>query len=206
MKALKPLSLRSLIPLLFLVLAGCSSPEPHIYVLTGGASKSTAVDRAGMDLAVGVGPVELPDYLDRRQVVTRSGQNELDVADFAHWAEPLKFNIPQVLVEELSALLPSKKVVAFPWRRATTVNYQVAIKIIRFEATDGTTAILRARWSIVSGDGKGDLLTRESEYSEPLNGKGYDAIVASMNLALLKLSRDIADALRSASAHPSPLP
>ena len=41
------------------------------------------------DLTVGVGPVTLPPYLDRPQLVTRAGSNRAVLADFDSWVEPL---------------------------------------------------------------------------------------------------------------------
>jgi uncharacterized lipoprotein YmbA len=191
---------------LVFALGACASPEPHLYVLSGGAAKQTNQASDRTEISLGIGPVELPDYLDRRELVTRSSENELNISDFAHWAEPLKFNIPQSLVEEIAELLPSQKVVAYPWKRANPVHYQVTVKIIRFETVEGGNTVLRVRWSLLSGDGKADLLTRDSEYTDSPKGKGYEAIVASMNADLLALARDITIATKQEATKARPIP
>ena len=89
----------------FLVLGGCSSPEPRFYVLSGASVDRSPHDFKGREVAIGVGPMDFPDYLDRPQIVTRSGQNEIFVADFDRWAEPLKANAIQCLTEDLSNYL-----------------------------------------------------------------------------------------------------
>jgi len=44
--------------------------------------------------AIGVGPVTLPGYLDRREIVTRRGRDEIELGEFDHWSEQLKDGAP----------------------------------------------------------------------------------------------------------------
>ena len=183
---------------LCLSLAGCvSSPPPRFYVLAP-LSTERPVD-AGTEIAVGVGPVELPDYLDRQQIVTRSGQNELKLAEFDRWGESLRDNAAQVLAENLAVLLPSKKISTYPWRRSAQVAYQVTVKVTRFDHTEGGETVLGARWSILDGAGA-ELLTRESRYVESPAGDSYPATVAAMNRALAQFSREVANAINGLKA------
>ena len=69
--------------------------------------------------AVGIGPVTLPQYLDRPQIVERTGPNSLKIAEFDRWAEPLNNTVPRILVQNISQLLQSDRVYALP-RRTTT--------------------------------------------------------------------------------------
>ncbi len=186
-----------------LLATGCStSPPTRFYVLSNLPPMAV---RTGQDVAVGVGPVDLPDYLDRPQIVTRNGQNELTMAEFDRWGESLKDNAKQVLAENVAVLLPSKKVHTYPWTRATTLNYQVVVKITRFDHTEGGDTVLHARWSISSGDGNTEFLSRETRYVERPDGKGYPETVAAMNRVLAQFSRDVANAVSDqASGHVTP--
>ncbi|HUL11014.1 MAG TPA: PqiC family protein [Methylococcaceae bacterium] len=178
-----------------LLVTGCSSPPTRFYVLSTLPDAASIPSGAGKDVAVGVGPLELPDYLDRPQIVTRSGQNELNLAEFDNWAEPLKDNATQVLAENLAVLLPSKKIATYPWKRSTPIDFQVAVKVTRFDHTQGGETVLSTRWSILSGDGGKELVSRESRYRERPSGDSYNATVAAMNRALALFSRDVADAI-----------
>jgi uncharacterized lipoprotein YmbA len=176
-----------------LSLAGCGSSQPtRFYVL------STLPERqpvgAAEELSVGVGPVELPEYLDRPQIVTRSGQNELNLAEFERWGASLKDNVTEVLADNLAVLLPSKKIATYPWRRSTLVAYQVAVKVTRFDRTEGGEAVLSARWKIMNAEGS-ELLIRESHYAENPADKTYAATVAAMNRVLAQFSREVAVAI-----------
>jgi uncharacterized lipoprotein YmbA len=102
---------------------------------------------------VGVGPVLLPDYLDRLQVVTRTPSGELAVSDTQRWAEPLQEGLIRVLDENLSALLGTERIVRFPWPRSLTPEYQVALEVLRFESGPDAMLRLDARWWLRGGDG-----------------------------------------------------
>jgi len=183
----------------FLFLSGCTSQEPRLYVLSGVSMDRPPPDLSGREVAVGVGPMDLPDYLDRPQIVTRSGQNEIFVADFDRWAEPLKANAIQCLTEDLSAYLGSRRVVSYPWRRAVEVDAQVIVKVIRFDRIEGGDAELRVRWSILGSDGKSELLVREKSYLTKPQGDGFEATVLAMNRALHDFALEVAQAIRSLS-------
>ncbi len=172
------------------LVSGCSSPTTRFYVLAALPAPQPA--GAGQEIAVGVGPVELPDYLDRPQIVTRSGQNELNLAEFDRWGEPIKDNATEVLAENLAVLLPSKKISVYPWKRSTSVDYQVVVKVIRFDRAEGGETVLRTRWNILNGEGT-ELYSRESRYVENPSGKDYAATVAAMDRALAQFSREVAN-------------
>ncbi len=196
-----------LLPVLALLSVACStSPPTRFYVLSNLSRPSPTVAESDQEIAVGVGPMVLPEYLDRPQIITRTGQNELNLAEFDRWGEALKDNANQVLAENLAVLLPSKKVHTFPWKRSTKIDYQVSVKVTRFDHTDGGETALQVRWSILSGGGNTELLSRESRYTERPDGPGYSAIVAAMNRALAKFSRDVAYALRTQANEALPLP
>ncbi|MDD2767768.1 MAG: PqiC family protein [Methylococcus sp.] len=179
-----------------LLLSGCgTSPDTRFYVLSAAQEPLRQVAGREREIALGVGPVELPEYLDRPQIVTRTDQNELQLGEFDKWAESLKDSVSQVLAENLAAYLPSRKVVVYPWKRSTQVDYQLVVKVIRFEGSGGES-VLSVRWSVSSGDGKTELLVRESRYTEPAVGTDYHATVAAMSRALGRFSRDAAEAVR----------
>ena len=71
---------------------------------TGGSSEQTA------RLSVGIGPVSVPAYLDRQELVTRIGQNQLRLSERDRWAEPLSENIARVVSQNISALLRADRI------------------------------------------------------------------------------------------------
>lgn len=185
-----------LLSLALLLLSSCAgSPPTQFYVLSAVSAPVPSGASAGQDRAVGVGPVEFPEYLDRPQIVTRTSQNQLSLADFDRWAEPLKDNFTQVLAENLSVLLPSQRVSVYPWKRATVLEYQVLVKVLRFDRAEGGASVLQVRWSLLAGEGRKELLARTSTYSEIPSGQDYAASVAAMNQNLSAFSRDVVAAI-----------
>lgn len=185
-----------------MLLGGCASTQPTNFYVLSSLSGSEANKQAGASdrsIAIGVGPVDLPRYLDRPQIVTRTSRNELDLAEFDQWAEPLKDNFSNVLAENLSILIPTDRIAVFPWNRSTPIDYRVAVEVTRFEAKTGGNASLVARWSILGKKGKKVLMTRKSSFSESVKAKDYKATVSAMNRTLEALSREIAAAIKTFS-------
>ena len=185
-----------------MLLGGCASTQPtNFYVLSSlyGSDAKRQAGASDRDIAIGVGPVDLPRYLDRPQIVTRTSRNELDLAEFDQWAEPLKDNFSNVLAQNLSILIPTDRIAVFPWNRSTPIDYRVAVEVTRFEAKTGGNALLVARWSVLGKDGKKVLLTRKSSFSKPADARDYKATVSAMNQTIEDLSREIAKAIKAIS-------
>ncbi len=192
-----------LVPAVLLSIAGCSSSPPtRFYTLTPlSTSKGTAT---GTGLAMGLGPVDLPKSMDRPQIVTRTGENELKLGDFDRWAEPIQDNFTQVLAENLSILPPSPKVLLYPWSRSAEIDYQVSVRVIRFDRAQGGDAVLKVRWSILSPTNENELLARESSYAKHPAGEDYKATVEAMNQALNDFSRDVSAAVAGLRGRETP--
>jgi len=185
-----------------IALAGCAtSPPSRFYTLNplpGDQQEYNREPGAG-GIIVGVGPIEVPAYLDRPQIVTRIDPNELNLAEFHKWAEPLKDSMGRVLVENLANLLGTKTVVAYPWKDALHVNYQIVVEVIRFDGNMGDIAHLVAQWYIFDGEGKNKLVSRKSHIEENTKGTGVKALVAAQSLALADLSKKIASEINRLS-------
>ncbi|MHC4591521.1 MAG: PqiC family protein [Planctomycetota bacterium] len=183
------------------VAAGCARTQPsRFFVLSPLAASTTDAEGPSEGgLAIGVGPIELPGHLDRPQIVTRTSDNELQLAEFHRWAEPLGDGITRVLADDLSVLLPSEHVAVFPWSVAARADYRVVVDIVRFDGQLGERAFLEARWTILREEGEGALLRRKSSFEAPTDGEGYEALVAAHSRTLGDLAREMAAALRDVS-------
>ena len=188
------------------VLSGCfgSTPPTQFYLvpsMTGGDTAPPA--SAGQrDLTLGVGPVTVPPYLDRPQIVTRTSRAKLALADFDQWAGPLADTIARVLSEDLALVIPTERVVHYPWPRNIDPDYQVTVDVLQFDRGPGGEVVLVARWGLVDRDGK-ELVMRTSRLSQAAGGADYEATVTAMGRALEVLAQDMATTLRSL-APPAP--
>jgi uncharacterized lipoprotein YmbA len=97
--------------LLIFVLSGCisvgSSPNPRFYMLKH-SGEDEVVQK--FDIPAGIisliGPVDIPQYLVRPQIVTQDDGGMMNIAQFDRWGESLDAGISRLIIEELNLMLP----------------------------------------------------------------------------------------------------
>ena len=179
-------------------LSGCGVTQPaRFYILTPVEfSSETTVPGP----ALGVGPVDFPAYLDRPEIVHRSGDNQLHFADSDRWAEPLKTTFTRTLAENLSVMLPSDRISLYPWSRSTRIDYQISIDVLRFDANANGKIVLVAGWEIIRPDDSTAVSRHKRNYTEAAGGIVYPAVVAAQSRAVARLARDIVAAITAQPA------
>ncbi|HEY5869924.1 MAG TPA: PqiC family protein [Candidatus Tectomicrobia bacterium] len=183
-----------LVPLscVLLVLGGClGTPPSRFYLLPTLTDVSSPAAMGERALTIGVGPVTLPPYLDRPQIVTRASRAQLHLAELDQWAASLQDTVARVLAENLSLLIPTAWVVLHPWPRTTVIDRQILLEVTRFDRTMGGEAVLVARWSLLGAAGQ-ELAMRKAHFSAPAGGPDYEATVTAMGRTPEALSHDIA--------------
>ncbi len=178
----------------FLAVTGCgTSPPPTFYQLTETAS--TQLSGLERGIAVGVGPINVPTYLDRPQIVIRGADHQLELSEFNRWVEPLTDSISRVIIVNLSNSLESTRVYKIPRRNKTIpLEFRVEIDIARFDGMLGGDALLVARWTLHDRQNR-PLVTKVSIIRDPSGGEGFDRLIAAQNRALQNLSQEIAAAI-----------
>lgn len=193
----------------FLSLAAClPSAQPdrtQFYALTAKAAPDAALGGPGLEqISLGVGPLRIPGYLDREEIVTRAGDTRYEVSQNDRWIEPLDESIGRVLAQNLYLLLKSERIVRYPWPSSRRITHQVEVEILRFEPTAAREAELSARWFIIDAAAKQPLAGRTSVYRQPIKGPGKDAAVEALSETLAELSREIAGAVRTVAQQKQP--
>jgi uncharacterized protein len=198
------------------VLYACSTTSPtRFYVLSTISDKPAA---APASISVGVGPINLPQYLDRPQIVTRLSSNQLAVGEFDQWGGQLDDNMARTLAGNLSILLQTDQVHLYPWKDDESLYDAVTVDVINFEQDVDGSSLLDVYWSILEPKTGRVKLRRHATYRDPggppiteaqarsqggLLGENkqrpYDGVVAAMSRNLGALSREIAKAISSGS-------
>jgi uncharacterized lipoprotein YmbA len=177
------------------VVTGCAVSDPSRYYTFGSGDPGGAPRRAVSDsqVTVGIGPVAIPGYLNRLQIVTRVGDDQVEVWPYDQWAEPMDSGIAQALANGVAARLDSDRVTVFPWRGSKTrlIEYQVVVAVLRFDGSPGHDVTLDTRWRLVGKDAK-ELVFRRSTITARATGSGIPALVAAMNRAIGALAHEIA--------------
>lgn len=183
------------------ILAGCRSATSPVefYTLTPLTGMSAEEKAAGAKdaLAVGIGPVEIPKINDRPQIVTRIGPNRINVDEFHRWAGSLYEDFLRVLTVNLSSLLHTNLVAAYPWEDYFDPNYRIFMEVHQFDGRLGEHVVLDVTWTITGREAKEVLLVRKSQMKEPVQGMDYEAFVSAKSRILADFSRDIAHAIQA---------
>ena len=184
--------------MIFFGCAGTSKPS-NFYLLRALPESEDSLTTTGGKggLSVLVGPITLPAYLDRTQIVTLFGNNELTMDEFSRWAEPLQDNFYRVLVENLSQLLNTPRVYAYDRRGPAPADFQIIIDITRFDSNVKGDAYLTAFWTVVGEGGNSHKIERKSVFRAAAPAADLPGVVAAQNRTLTKFSREIATAIQS---------
>ncbi len=180
-----------------LALAGCgTSPATRFYVLTPVAANDGDPSPVSDVMTIGIRSVELPEELDRPQIVTRTGANTVHIAEFDRWPASLRDSVMQLIGGNLAILLPGDRVAVYPWTPGTLVDREVIVEVTRFDGQLGGQCALHARWKVLARKGAPSAVYGQSTLSEA-SGRDYAALVAAQSRLLGALSAEIASAIRN---------
>jgi uncharacterized protein len=190
--------------LLIPLVAGCAEtrPPPNLHVLSAlprDADSGPGSMAAARGPVVGVEQANVPEYLDRPEIVVRTSDNTLELNQGDRWGQRLQGDVTRVIAENLRGLLPSDNVFVLPLRRREPVAMTVAVDITSFERDASDNAVLNAYWTVLDGQTEAERAGARARYTEPVEGEGVEATVAAMNRTLAALSRDIAAGITRAS-------
>jgi uncharacterized lipoprotein YmbA len=193
---------------LMLLLSGCTvlapqKDETRFFVLMpvqDGTTPSPPAGAAWEPVAIGLGPITIPPYLNRPEVVTRISDSELKVSDTNRWGESLDTNVTRVLAADLSSQLATQQVVSYPWRLSTPMDYAVSVAFQRFERTGDGHVVIVANWTIRNGKDEKIIQTGTTWINDP-SGPDDASAAQALSRGLAQVSHDIAQAIAS---HPLP--
>jgi uncharacterized lipoprotein YmbA len=188
--------------LLSAFLCGCGSSAPaRFYALSPVMGNATPGKNSAVPtpFTVGVGPVEIPDFLERPNIVTRNGENGLEIAEYDRWAGSLKQDITRTLIQDLSAFLPPGVSVLF-WKRSIPMDCRVTVEVTRLDVIPGRTVLLRGQWAIFGREPKVPLTMRSGAFTEHLAGTDYSTAVTGIGKAVGQMSEAIAADIEAAMA------
>lgn len=169
-----------------LLLASCSAPPRERFFTLDAPEPPVAPSDAA---SIAVGPVSVPEMVDRPQLVVRTTAHEVVLAEQARWAEPLKSAIARVVAANLATELGMRLAGA-----RSDADYRVMLDVLRFDSGPGEAALLDAAWTVIGP--KGMRRTGRSVARQKAESKSYDGLAAAHSAALAAISKEIAAAIR----------
>lgn len=188
-----------------LLLAGClgKGGTTTRYYLVDPAPLEPAA--AGAPVAVEIMDLEIPQYLERFQIATRSGANSIVYAEYHQWGESLRKNLLRTLSRNLSMLLGTPDVGTPLNRSLTTPDYRVQVHIDQFEQDVDGHVRLKARWQILDARVEGAVPAThaaELESAASFDRNEFAPMVAAMSELYGTLSGRIAAGIVPAGTEP----
>jgi uncharacterized protein len=179
--------------LLAATLGGCLSQNRPIEFYTLSPLPRPVGESGGAPgTIVAVYPAMIPATIDRPQIVTRTAENQVVLAEFSRWGGTLKEEITRVLIENLNILLADRHVDVMGDNLALDPQFFVAVTFNRLEGRLGDKVWLNAAWTVRDQRSKKMLAVKTSTLQENVSGLGYAELVAAQSRALTVLSREIA--------------
>ena len=181
-------------PLLVAVmLAGCSTSSNFYQLNVPGPSGTV---RTLPKTVVGIAEVDVADYLDQPQMVTRLDEEMLHINETERWAGALDKNIQQALRTSLARRLPRYAFVTRPYDEPLDEAYRLYIHVDRFDGDINGTVRFEGRWSLVRIQDNTTVLSQEIR-RRAASESGFPSIVKTQAKLVDSVAEDIANSLRS---------
>lgn len=183
------------------LLAGCAADKPsHYYTLmaTPAPGQPAAVrPAAAPDYAISVQAVELPDQVDRPQIVlTDPASTQVMPLGDSLWAAPLSTQLRNVLSYDLSSQLGALDVSATGMPDSLPV-WQVFMQVQRFESLYNQRVLIDATWRLTPiNQGKKPSMICRGIAQAPVQ-QGMSALVAGHQQSMHALAVVIAQQIKT---------
>lgn len=172
-----------------LLLCSCgASQKTHYYLLK--PIQETA-DSQGKAYSVGVGPIEVAEFLQRPQLITTEN-NAILYNDFHRWGEPLASAFTRVTAVNLANLLGNNNLVLFPWRSDEVPEVQVRIEVIDLNRI-GDEATLTVRWDVDLLDHPSAEIQNLETFRVTAEKEGYESLARAYSELLGKMAAVLAE-------------
>ncbi len=181
---------------LILSMTGCgSSPAAKFYTITALDRNlvTPALIKTGKDITVRIGPVTIPDTLQKPQIVSRTGENMLVLDEFNRWGGDLQSDFQRILGENISILLPTEHIILNQELTPLPVDFQVIVYVREFDGKLGGVVTLNADWTVVHLKSESTGKSEKSLLQENTEGARYQEYVSAQSRLLAKLSHEIAN-------------
>jgi len=183
-----------------LVVAGCAgkSAPTQFYMLGPVMSDEVESHPANSTSTVYItlDTVEIPEYLNRPQIVTHVDRAEYQIDEFHRWMEPLQDNLTRVIANHLSVLLNPKGIDILYTARPVKTNYTIVVQILRMEGKLGKVMFLDARWSFFDQQNETPVVTKRFvRIREFTSADTYQGLLQAQNRSIESLCRAMADGI-----------
>lgn len=182
----------------FATLSACSSsPDARLYLMK--SANGPVISQTSSQISVQVGPIVMPEYLKRAEIVYRSNAHDISVNEYDQWAESLERNMTSVITSNLATHLGTDKAFDYYANFSITPDYIIRLNVTEFGRVSSDTVSLSASWELVNKSSQQNKVYLENikttiKYSEDdKDDANVSNVIDAMNEALNELSLTIAN-------------
>jgi uncharacterized protein len=202
---LRPLALCAVLGVLGLLAACNVVPPPQddptrYFVLSDPAFEAAQAPAAGA-LRIGLKAIRLESYLGRKEMVVRTGENEVEFRDFRRWAEPLGAAIGRVVRLRLLEAPGVAQVLTEPFPMGHDRDFDVSIDVRRCEGSLDPSGKYSASLSAtieVSTAGASPHVVARRLFTAPAgawDGRDFDRLASLLSADVSALGQEAASAI-----------
>jgi uncharacterized lipoprotein YmbA len=183
--------------------AGCDVVPPaqedatRYFVLSDPAISVQAGAQPHGQLRIGIKSVVLEGYLKHREMIVRTGENEVAFKDYRRWAEPLDTAISRIVQAALANSPTVAEVDSAPFPLEQKRDFDVSIRILRCEGAVSSSgkfaASLSAMVEISTTGDDAHVVGRRLFVAPPAawDGTNFQQLASLLSVDAAALGRDV---------------
>jgi uncharacterized protein len=176
-----------ILPLALLI--ACTSAREHLYTLEETPRESAVA--GGERPTVVLGPISLPEMVDRPQLTLREGSYGVTIYEQERWAAPLKEALPRLLAGELTRRVDDRRFVSASGVAINAPNARLLIDITTLDMAR-TGVSLSAHWVYRPLLHDSTSIEGDTEAHAQITLEGFAGYVDALRRAALTIADDIA--------------
>lgn len=187
--------------------AGLPGSAPtNFYVIKPavGLAPDAAAKNLPEGINVGIGPIQIPGYADRSQIITFDAGSRVTVADFDHWAAPLGDTIKRISSANVATLMGEEKVFPYPADfRPDQRSLQITLEIVDIGQFEDGRAWVSARWHVKRLYDNQVAIRGSGSYEEPTTAGDYDSYAEGLSVIFGRVAKDLVASLDKVRFQPA---
>ncbi|NNE36838.1 MAG: membrane integrity-associated transporter subunit PqiC [Gammaproteobacteria bacterium] len=184
--------------IIILMLTGCSGGSTSIrYFMIDSMDFRPVSDREASGLVIEIMDVNIPQYMERFNIVSRGNTNQLYFSENNQWGDNFRKNLLRTMAQNLSNLLGTDDVGTPINRTLSNPDYRLQVHIEQFERNYDGYVTLITRWQVLMNENQGQVSTHRAELisNRSYTMEDYENIVAAMKELYGELGQLIAESI-----------
>ena len=149
------------------------------------------------NMVIEVGPVKIPEYQNRPQIVIQNKDKTLTFSEFDRWGESLDISLARLINQDMALMLPGANIQMFPANLTMPIKYQIIVDVLQLKSELDKDIFLVVQWSILDVQNNKVMFTKRSEFRQVIDPPNYAGLAQTLSAVCISLSSEIAKEIAS---------